>query len=127
MKKVMKNMKVGSLVGLGAIVATASMVVLQLASAAATPSIAITNINGHASPFNFSCATNPLFNPITLSGNGAGSAPPGNISQYKVQIDWGDGNVQNNVTSTFTPSSGQGSFTFTFSGAHAYATTTAST
>ena len=85
------------------------------------PSIVVNTINGQNAPFTFSCPANPLFSPVTLSGNGAGSAPPGNIDQYGVSIDWGDGSPLTVATSVFTPSSGQGNFTFTFNaGPHPY-------
>lgn len=92
------------------------------------PSIQVDKINGQSSPFNFVCPTNPLFNPINLTGSGAGSVPPGKVEQYGVQIDWGDGVIQDSKTNptdivaSFTPSSGnQTNFTFTFSaGPHTY-------
>ena len=67
----------------------------------------------------YSCPEIPLDNPVTVSGNGSGEAPPGQIEQYAVQIDWGDGN-QTNGLGLFTPSSGHDPFTFTFSGSHTY-------
>ncbi|MDD2807167.1 MAG: SdrD B-like domain-containing protein [Patescibacteria group bacterium] len=83
------------------------------------PGIQITTIN-NGQPDDFSCPNNPPSNPITLSGSGAGSTPPGLIEQYKVQVDWGDGNVENDL-GVFTPSSGHGNFTFTFTAsAHSY-------
>src|SRR6266481_3929686 len=89
------------------------------------PTIVVNTISGQNSPFTFNCATNPLFNPVTISGSGAGS---GNISQYNVQIVWGDGITENAVSSTFTPSSGNVPFTFTFhAGPHTYATSTSPT
>ncbi|MDE2399779.1 MAG: DUF11 domain-containing protein [Patescibacteria group bacterium] len=96
--------------------------------AATSPTIAITSISdpisgNHTPPFNFNnCATNPLFNPVTVSGNGAGIAPPGDASQYAVEIDWGDTTVTDGL-GTFTPNSGHVPFTFTFTGTHTYTTT----
>src|SRR3989344_2176477 len=90
-------------------------------SAANTPpSISINTINGQNPPFNFVCPSNPLFNPVTISGSGFGSSPPGHTSQYQVQVDWGDGTVHD---STGTFSVGDGPFTFTFNDTHSYATT----
>jgi len=85
------------------------------------PAIAITTINGESAPFNFSCLTNPLFSPLTISGSGTGSAPPGNIEDYHVQIIWGDGTVENQVPATFTPATGHNDFSFIFSaGPHTF-------
>jgi len=85
-----------------------------------TSSISINTINGMSSPFNFVCPTHPLFSPVTVVGSGAGVAPPGQIDQYHVQVDWGDGMTTNGL-GTFIPSSGQGPFTFTFQGGpHSY-------
>jgi hypothetical protein len=85
-------------------------------------SISIDLANG-ANPTSYSCPSNPLFSPVTISGHGAGSAPPGNIEQYHVKIDWGDGNFDNEVPATFSPSSGKGDFTFNFTaGPHIYTT-----
>lgn len=85
------------------------------------PSIEVSTINGTTPPFTFSCPDNPLLSPVTITGSGAGSAPPGDASQYHVQVDWGDGN-QDNGLGTFTPNSGHVSFTFTYSdGPHTYA------
>lgn len=84
-------------------------------------SIQIDKINGQGPPFNFVCPSKPLFSPVTITGSGNGSAPPGQIDQYHVQIDWGDNIITNNL-GTFNPPSGQGSFTFTFTaGPHTYA------
>lgn len=84
--------------------------------------VTITTINNTNAPFAFTCPANPLLNPVTVSGNGSGTAPPGDASQYKIQIDWGDGN-QTNGLGTFTPASGHVNFSFTFtSPAHTYAT-----
>src|SRR3989344_9074763 len=92
------------------------------------PSITIDSISdpisgNHTPPFDFSsCQTNPLFNPLTVSGNGTGSAPPGDASQYRVQVDWGDSTVTNGL-GTFTPNSGHVNFSFVFaSPTHTYTT-----
>jgi uncharacterized repeat protein (TIGR01451 family) len=90
------------------------------------PSITIDTINGQSGPFNFNCNTSPLFNPVSVTGHGAGSAPPGDASQYKVQVDWGDGH-QTNGLGIFTPNSGHVPFTYTFttspSNDHSYTST----
>ena len=84
-----------------------------LAVPASPPSISINTINGYQLPFDFSCGTNPLYNPITITGEGSGSAPPGRIEQYHVQIDWGNGDVTNNL-GVFNPNFGHDDFSFTF-------------
>ena len=107
-----------------------SSVVLPMTTYAVanSPTISIDSISDpisgdHTPPFNFNnCTTNPLFNPVTVSGSGSGSAPPGNADQYAVQIDWGDASVTNGL-GTFTPPSGHVDFTFTFSDTHSYTTT----
>jgi len=88
------------------------------------PSISVTSIQDDVTiyypEFNFSCPTNPLFSPVTISGEGVGSAPPGQIQQYHVQINWGDGTVED-ANSTFIPSSGHDDFSYTFvAGPHSY-------
>jgi uncharacterized repeat protein (TIGR02543 family) len=94
---------------------------LLIDAASFSGGVNIDSINGN-SPSSYSCPSNPLTNPVSLTGSGSGSAPPGNIGQYKVQIDWGDGNSDSGL-GTFTPNSGQGAFTFTFGGGpHSYAT-----
>ncbi len=117
------------LTGVFALTFTLSMTVQPLVLGAVAsnvkvdPAIAITNINGTGSPFSFTCPANPLVNPVTLSGNGSGEAPPGDASQYHVQLDWGDGSPVESGLGTFTPNSGHVQFTFTFSaGPHTYAT-----
>src|SRR3989344_2980513 len=90
------------------------------------PSISITSITDsegvHNAPFDFNCQTNPLFNPVSVSGNGTGSAPPGDANQYRVQVDWGDSTVTNGL-GTFTPNSGHVNFSFVFtSPTHTYTT-----
>ncbi|HYV33974.1 MAG TPA: hypothetical protein VE973_03965, partial [Candidatus Limnocylindria bacterium] len=82
-------------------------------------SIAITSVNNQNSPFGVECLALDANTSITLAGNGSGEAPPGNISQYAVQVDWGDG-TQNNGLGTFTPNSGQEPFTFIFQDSHTY-------
>lgn len=118
------------------VVTSASMVVssfvpllaapLVAQAALGTPTVTVDTVSdpisgSHTAPFNFVCGVNPLYNPVTLTGHGAGSAPPGNIEQYGVSIDWGDG-VVTVATSSFTPSSGKGSFSFTFTGTHSFVT-----
>ena len=93
----------------------------------ATPEIQINTVNGE-DPSTLSCENPTDTLAIVLAGDGESSTPPGNIGQYKVQIDWGDGVVQNNsanptfVTMTKTPSSGSGAFLYTFGGNHSYTT-----
>ncbi len=71
-------------------------------------------------PKTFTCGVNPLINQVSVNGSGSGTTPPGQIDQYQVQVDWGDG-IQNNGIGVFTPSTGNGPFTFTFSaGIHTY-------
>jgi uncharacterized repeat protein (TIGR01451 family) len=84
-------------------------------------SIQIDTVNGEASgQFTFNCDTTFTGNPVTVTGSGAGSAPPGLIEQYHVQVDWGDTNVTNDL-GTLTPPSGQDNFTYTFTGGpHTY-------
>ncbi len=87
------------------------------------PNITITDINGtHTPPFNFSCPTNPLYSPVTVSGTATADAPPGQLDQYHVQILWGD-TTQDNVTE-LSPFGGnvQGIATRSFSGTHIYNT-----
>jgi len=97
-----------------------NMAVLPL-SAAPIPNISITKINDVNAPFpTFSCPDTPVHNPVSLQGAGVGIAPPGLIEQYAVQVDWGDGNVENDLGS-FNPPSGQGLFQYIFSaGGHTY-------
>jgi len=94
-----------------------------------SPEIAITQIedsegsvfNAPFSPGQFSCNTNPLIGAITISGDGQGTTPPGNIEQYGLKVDWGDG-VSEVVSSVLTPPTGGPhlDFTFTFDGSHLY-------
>lgn len=53
------------------------------------PMIQIDTINGQSGPFSFDCQTNPLVSPVTITGSGSSSAPPGQIQQYHVQVVWG--------------------------------------
>lgn len=93
----------------------------HIVSACVGPTISIDTINDFSKPFSFSCPTNPLSSPVTLAGSGEGSAPPGLIEQYHVQIDWGDGETTNGL-GTFIPSTGHGDFQYMFSaGPHSYA------
>jgi hypothetical protein len=110
-------------VALGVFAALAATIVIATTNwAFAATTVQIGTVNGQSSPFNYSCPTNPLTNPVTLTGSGTGEAPPGLIEQYKVQVDWGDG-TQSNGLGTSTPASGQGAFSFTFqSPEHTYAT-----
>jgi len=100
------------------------MITLPAGAVSPEPTISIDTITDDVDtyyyPFDFSCPTHPLFSPITLTGSGVGSAPPGQIQQYHVQIVWGDGEETNDL-GVFTPPSGQGPFTYTFTaGPHSY-------
>src|SRR3989338_3969967 len=76
------------------------------AASAINPNIIISDINGpHTPPFDFSCPTNPLYSPVTVSGSATADAPPGHLNQYHVQILWGDA-TQDNVTEA-SPFGGQ--------------------
>ena len=87
---------------------------------AVPPEIRIDTING-LPPTSYSCPESPLSNPVTIMGSGQGTAPPGRIEQYGVQIDWGDGSPIEVASSTFTPPRGRGDFTYTFqTSAHSY-------
>ncbi len=87
-----------------------------------TPAIQIETLNGQ-DPSSFSCPDNPTPSPVILSGGGQGSAPPGNVSNYSVVVDWGDGSASEDAVATFTPSSGSGvNFTYEFDSLdHTYA------
>jgi hypothetical protein len=67
----------------------------------------------------FDCEVHPLFSPLSVSGYGElGSNPPGHNNQYHVQIDWGDGVVEDEVSATFN-NDANNSFTFS-AGPHTY-------
>jgi hypothetical protein len=87
------------------------------------PSILIDTINGHLASETFSCLTNPLFNPVKIEGSGAGN---GQVSNFDVEINWGDGTI-GTTTTIFDPPSGNNNFTFDFSGTYSYQITTDST
>ncbi len=91
----------------------------------APSTISVTAISDGVSyplPATFACGVNPLHSPITISGSGTGEAPPGLISQYHVEVNWGDGTLEDDL-GTFVPDSGHGTFTFTFNSApHTYTT-----
>jgi hypothetical protein len=100
--------------------------------AAVAPTItidSITDVTGeHFPSFNFSCDADPLFGDVSVAGSGTGSAPPGQIEQYGVEVDWGDAVLNNStddpgiVVFAATPPSGQSDFTFTYdAGPHTYA------
>ena len=102
-----------------ALIATPMMTLIpNVAKAAASIEVtSVTDNEGtHSAPFDFTCQ----YGEITVSGNGSGTAPPGNIQQYGVAIDWGDGSATTTGLGTFTPNTGQGDFTFTFEGSHTY-------
>jgi uncharacterized repeat protein (TIGR01451 family) len=64
---------------------------------------------------------------VTVTGTATADTPPGQLSQYHVQIDWGDGTPTNDVTeaSAFGVGNTQGVATRTFSATHTYTTNTA--
>jgi Bacterial Ig-like domain (group 3)/Galactose oxidase, central domain len=67
--------------------------------APASPSISITKVNG--------CTINPgpcgpFSNPIHVEGVAATTSFQGQLSQYQVQIDWGDGTVDNDSAVNFS-------------------------
>jgi|GEM_PF-5534632 len=115
-----------------------SLVAPQVTSAESPHSatIAVDEINGNPSPFNFSCPNNPLFSPVTVSGSGVLSNPQGQFpGQYHVSIDWGDGSavevldfdpLSSGLTYTATPGTGNDltvDYDYTF-GAHSYTVNT---
>jgi len=73
-------------------------------------SISIDTINGD--PVSTAC----LVSPILLEGSGSVVNGHGNSAQYKVQIVWGDGVVENDIP--ITPSDNKDTFTYTFSATH---------
>ncbi len=58
---------------------------------------------------------------ISISGTATADAPPGQLQQYEVDIDWGDGN-HSTALAAGSFGSGQGSMTLPFSGSHTYTT-----
>jgi len=103
-----------------ALVLTLGGIGFTLLAQSVGPSISIDTINGQSGPFDFNCLTNPLFNPVIITGSGTGEAPPGLRDQYAVQIDWGDGTVINDL-GIFNPSThDHGPFDFIFEGSHSY-------
>ncbi len=58
---------------------------------------------------------------ITVSGMATADAPPGQLQQYKVDINWGDGQ-SSTVLGAGAFGTGQGVATLPFSGTHMYAT-----
>jgi uncharacterized repeat protein (TIGR02543 family) len=83
----------------------------------ATYSIAITTISGSSG------STPPLTNPIHLAGTASvGPNFPGQLSQYQVQVDWGDGTVDPDSALSFVQSGTSFSGTWSSSPDHSYAT-----
>lgn len=103
---------------------------LSVVAGVSNPTISITGISDPISgthngpPYSFSCETNPLFDPVIVSGSGTGN---GKVDQYHVSIDWGDNSPKTIGLGTFNPSSGNNGnnvdFTFTFSAYHDYQST----
>jgi cysteine-rich repeat protein len=94
-----------------------------------TSSISITDVNGHLSTY-YSCPNNPLYGMVTISGSADGEAPPGQIDQYRIQVDWGDGAVVNDLgtfSSPTPPLPKQGPFTIVFTASHDYSANGAKT
>lgn len=107
-------------IALSMVLGNIGLLVLETKATSPTTIISIDSINGQSEPFFFDCQTNLLFSPVTITGSGLSSAPPGQIEQYHVQVIWGNGTIINDL-GTFNPSSGQGAFTFTFQpGPHNY-------
>ena len=63
-----------------------------------TFSITIDTINGYSSPYP------TLTNPIHLAGSASSTKFPGQLSQYQVQVDWGDGTVDTDSVVQFVES-----------------------
>ena len=101
----------------------ASLVTPLVAKAGpANPTIAILTINGQTPVNNPSCETNPIFNPVSITGKGASNGnPPGKLSQYRVKVDWGDASTTNPTSANFAGSDSDFNFTYS-SGPHTYAT-----
>lgn len=59
---------------------------------------------------------------ITVSGTATADAPPGNLSQYHVQIDWGAGITEDETEQSPFGGNTQGVETRSFSGTHTYNT-----
>jgi len=68
-----------------------------------TFNISIETINGY-SPSSLPATLN---NPISLSGNASSTKFPGQLSQYQVQVDWGDGTIDPDSNVSFTGSGGE--------------------
>lgn len=103
------------------LIATAWLLIFAQSAGATTaqPSISIDTINSTAAPFDFSCPDRPLTSPVSIKGSGSGPEPVGQIEQYQVQVDWGDGIVEDASSAQFTPRNS--SFTFSFAaGPHDY-------
>lgn len=88
------------------------------------PAIQVDLVNGQ-DPSNFSCPDNPPSNPVTIAGSGQGSAPPpagGDVSDYFVRVNWGDGSPEELAPAVFDPATGiLVNFTYTFATpAHEY-------
>lgn len=113
-----------SLLKIGGAILLLSVLLLPPSTRAATssPTIQIDEVNTQAAPFDFSCPESSLENPVTIRGSGTATDPVGRIEQYRVLVDWGDGTIEEQVSATFDPPSGQESFTFSFTaGPHTYA------
>ncbi|MBI2035959.1 MAG: hypothetical protein HYT12_04770 [Candidatus Liptonbacteria bacterium] len=77
--------------------------------------INLNTINGQTSPFT-SCLTSP----ITVIGSGT-IDPAGLISQYKVEVVWANGDIEDNIPITLLNNTSPYSYEFT-AGPHPYAT-----
>ena len=82
-----------------------------------TFSISITSVTGGPG----SDPPNTYTNPITLSGNASAIDFPGQLTQYQVQIDWGDGVVDIDSNVTFIPSGNDFAGTWSSDPSHTYA------
>ncbi|MBP6860203.1 MAG: hypothetical protein KBC38_01410 [Candidatus Pacebacteria bacterium] len=111
-----------------ALVATPFMTLIPASAHATAPtpaSISIDTVeddNGsYTSPFDFSCPVDGNEGEITIYGSGASASnSPGQIEDYAVAIDWGDGSATTTDLGTFTPPSGTSTFTYEFTASHSY-------
>jgi len=74
-----------------------------------TFSITIDKINGYSPPYPI------LLNPIHLEGSASSTNFPGLLSQYQVQVDWGDGTVDTDSNVDFVASPDGKDFSGTWS------------
>jgi len=92
------------------------MFVLPAQADKPTFSINITLIEGGGGE-----TASPYTNPISLSGNASVIKFPGQLSQYQVQVDWGDGVVDDDSILNFSVSGDDFSGTWSSDPSHSYA------